>query len=181
MIPMISTLEEYYEVEQIFKQLKNELNNNKKIELGIMVEVPSVVFMAEKFAAAVDFFSIGTNDLSQYTLAIDRQNSLLASRIDHLHPAVINSISMVAVAAKKYNKAVSVCGIMASEKLAIVILIGLGINNLSMPINIIAENKSFIRQLSYADCYESTQECLKMSTTAEIRNYLSNKYQHLIG
>jgi phosphoenolpyruvate-protein phosphotransferase len=181
MIPMISTLEEYYEVQEIFKQLKIELNNNKKIELGIMVEVPSVVLMAEKFAEVVDFFSIGTNDLSQYTLAIDRQNPLLASKIDHLHPSIVNSVNLIVAGAKKYNKAVSVCGIMASEKLAIVILIGLGVKNLSMPINIIAENKAFIRQLSYADCVQSAEDCLKMSTTAEIRAYLTKKYQHLIG
>lgn len=176
MLPMISCIEEYRVVKKIFDEIKEQNGITANIELGIMVEIPSVALMSGVFAAEVDFFSIGTNDLSQYILAIDRENAKLAAQIDHLHPAVIRSIDMVVKGAKLFNRPVSICGLMASEKLAIPLLIGLGIEQLSMSINLVAENKAFIRSLHYAHCVEAAEHCLKLSTTLEVRHYLWEKF-----
>ena len=181
MLPMITSLEEYRLVLSILNDLKQKLQIKREIELGIMVEVPSAALLSDVFAKEVAFFSIGTNDLTQYTLAIDREHAKLATQVDHLHPAVIRNIELVACGAAKYDKPVSICGLMASEKLAIPVLIGLGIKQLSMNINVIAENKAFIRKLSFVDCQESAAHCLTLATTAEVREYLINKYKDLIG
>ncbi len=180
MLPMITSIDEYRVVKQIFNNIKNQYNVKNNIELGIMVEVPSVALLSEVFASEVDFFSIGTNDLTQYTLAMDREHSKLASQIDHLHPAVIKNIDLVARGAKVHDKPVSVCGLMASDKLAIPVLIGLGIEILSMNINQIAENKAFIRKLNYQDCINTAKYCLTLGTTEEVRSYLNNKYKYLM-
>ena len=142
-----------------------------------MVEVPSAALLSDVFAAEVAFFSIGTNDLSQYTLAIDREHSRLASHIDHLHPAVLRNIDLVVKGAAIHNRPVSVCGLMASESLALPVLIGLGINTLSMNINSIPENKALIRKLSYANCKEIAQKCLGMATSLEVRKLLLSLYR----
>lgn len=181
MLPMISTIEEYRLVLDILNDLKQQLQIKTDIELGIMVEVPSVALLSDIFAKEVAFFSIGTNDLTQYTLAIDREHPKLASQIDHLHPAVIRNIELVTCGARKYNRLVSICGLMASEKLAIPVLIGLGVQQLSMNINVIAENKAFIRKLSHVDCQQTAADCLTFATTLEVREYLTNKYKDLIG
>lgn len=173
MLPMISKLTEYRAAKQIFAEIKAELGIDAKIQLGIMVEVPSVAFISEAFAREVDFMSIGTNDLTQYVLAIDREQSELAKEADHLHPAVLTAIAATVRGAQKHNIEVSVCGLMASEKLAIPILIGLGIKNLSMTVNKIAENKAFIRTLSYAKCKQIAEHCLSLPTAIEIREYLN--------
>lgn len=176
MIPMISRLTEYRAVKQIVEELKSELNTAAVIQLGIMVEVPSVAFMSESFAKEVDFMSIGTNDLTQYVMAIDREHTELAKEIDHLHPAVISAIAATAKGASKYNTSLSVCGLMASEKLAIPVLIGLGIKNLSMTVSTIPENKAFIRTLDYDKCKEIAEHCLGLSTAIEVREYLKNQF-----
>lgn len=176
MIPMISKLTEYRAVKQIVEEIKAELNTTAEIKLGIMVEVPSVVFLSESFAKEVDFMSIGTNDLTQYVMAIDREHTELAKEIDHLHPAVISAIAVTANGASKHNTELSVCGLMASEKLAIPVLIGLGIKNLSMTVNAIPENKAFIRTLNFAKCQEVAAYCLKLSTVIEVREYLKTQF-----
>jgi phosphoenolpyruvate-protein phosphotransferase len=180
MLPMIASIEEYRQVLDIFNELKQKHGVKHKIELGIMVEVPSAALLSDIFAKEVAFFSIGTNDLTQYTLAIDREHPKLASAIDHLHPAVVRNIELVTRGAKKYDKPVSVCGLMASEKLAIPVLIGLGIRQLSMNINVIAENKAFIRKLNLADCESAAAYVMTLATTAEVREYLTSKYKELI-
>jgi phosphoenolpyruvate-protein phosphotransferase len=172
MIPMISDILEFREVKQICQQLISEMELKTKIELGIMVEVPSVAIMSDIFAKEVDFFSIGTNDLTQYTLAIDRENSMLAKNSDHLHPAVLRNIKLIIDGAKLYQTPVSVCGEMASELMAIIVLIGLGLNSLSMNILSIADNKAFIRNLSYEKCKQIAENCLQLSNANEVRLYL---------
>src|SRR6185437_3630010 len=179
MLPMISSIEEYREVRQIFTEIKEQNGITADIELGIMVEVPSVALMSDVFAEEVAFFSIGTNDLSQYILAIDRENSRLAAQIDHLHPAVIRSIDMVIKGAKPFNRPVSVCGLMASEKLAIPLLIGLGIDQLSMSANLVAENKAFIRNLNYSECVDAALHCLELSGAFEVRQHLRDKFMSM--
>jgi phosphoenolpyruvate-protein phosphotransferase len=172
MLPMVSTIEEYREVKQLIADLAKQQQFANNIELGIMVEVPSVALQADIFAKEVDFFSIGTNDLTQYILAMDRENSEFALQVDHLHPAVLRAINLVASSASKYNRLLSVCGVMASETLAIPILIGLGINNLSMSINSIPANKAFIRRLDFGLCQDVAKHCLNLATATEVREYL---------
>jgi phosphoenolpyruvate-protein phosphotransferase len=176
MIPMISRIPEYRAVRQIFEELKTELNITTNIELGIMVEVPSVAFLSEAFAKEVDFMSIGTNDLTQYVMAVDREHTELAKEVDHLHPAVLAAIAATARGATKHSTSLSVCGLMASEKLAIPVLIGLGIKNLSMTVSAIPENKAFIRTLNYAKCKEVADYCLNLSTVIEVREYLKSQF-----
>jgi phosphoenolpyruvate-protein phosphotransferase len=176
MIPMISKLSEYRAVKQIFEELKTELNVTTNIQLGIMVEVPSVAFMSEAFAKEVDFMSIGTNDLTQYVMAVDREHTELAKEVDHLHPAVLAAIAATARGAHKHDTSLSVCGLMASEKLAIPVLIGLGIKNLSMTVSAIPENKAFIRTLNFVKCKEIAYHCLSLPTAIEVREYLKNQF-----
>jgi len=176
MIPMISKLTEYRAVKQIFEEIKTELEITSKIQLGIMVEVPSVAFISEAFAKEVDFMSIGTNDLTQYVMAVDREHTELAKEVDHLHPAVLAAIAATSIGAAKHNTDLSVCGLMASEKLAIPVLIGLGIKNLSMTVSTIPENKAFIRNLNYAKCKEIAGHCLALPTAIEVREYLKNQF-----
>lgn len=176
MIPMISKLSEYRAVKQMFEEIKTELNIKANVQLGIMVEVPSVAFMSEAFAKEVDFMSIGTNDLTQYVMAVDREHTELAKEVDHLHPAVITAIAATARGANKHSTYLSVCGLMASEKLAIPVLIGLGIKYLSMTVSAIPENKAFIRTLSYAKCKEVADHCLSLTTAIEVREYLKNQF-----
>lgn len=180
MLPMISDLSEYRRVKEIIESLKQKLNITHKIELGIMVEVPSVALLSEVFASDADFFSIGTNDLTQYTMAIDREHSKLAAGADHLHPAVLKSIELTVKGALRYNRPVSVCGLMASEKLGIAVLVGLGITELSMNMNVIAENKEFIRMLDFTKCKSMADHCLTLGTAAEVRAYLRNNLLALI-
>ncbi len=176
MIPMISKLTEYRAVKQIFEELKSELGVTTNIQLGIMVEVPSVAFLSEAFAKEVDFMSIGTNDLTQYVMAVDREHTELAKEVDHLHPAVLAAISATAKGANKHDVSLSVCGLMASEKLAIPVLIGLGIKNLSMTVSTIPENKAFIRTLDYAKCRKVAEHCLSLATAIEVREYLKSQF-----
>ncbi len=176
MIPMISKLSEYRAVKQMFEEIKTELGLTVNIQLGIMVEVPSVAFMSESFAKEVDFMSIGTNDLTQYVMAVDREHTELAKDVDYLHPAVITAIAATARGANKHNTYLSVCGLMASEKLAIPVLIGLGIKHLSMTVSAIPENKAFIRTLSYAQCKEVADHCLSLTTAIEVREYLKSQF-----
>jgi phosphoenolpyruvate-protein phosphotransferase len=176
LLPMVSSIEEYREVKSIVNQLTEQLNITAHIDVGVMVEVPSVVLQSELFAKEVAFFSIGTNDLTQYMLSIDREHSKLASNVDHLHPAVLKSIEMVIAGAKKHARSVSVCGLMASEQLALPLLIGLGLQDLSMSINSLAINKAFIRKLNYAQCVTDASRCMNMATAVEVREYLHGKY-----
>lgn len=176
MIPMISKLTEYRAVKQIFEEIKADLGVNTQIQLGIMVEVPSVAFISEAFAKEVDFMSIGTNDLTQYVMAVDREHTELAKEVDHLHPAVLAAIAATSVGAAKHDTNLSVCGLMASEKLAIPVLIGLGIKNLSMTVSTIPENKAFIRNLNYAKCKEVAEHCLSLPTAIEVREYLKSQF-----
>ena len=160
----------------MFEEIKTELNIKANVQLGIMVEVPSVAFMSEAFAKEVDFMSIGTNDLTQYVMAVDREHTELAKDVDHLHPAVITAIAATARGANKHSTYLSVCGLMASEKLAIPVLIGLGIKYLSMTVSAIPENKAFIRTLSYAKCKEVADHCLSLTTAIEVREYLKSQF-----
>jgi phosphocarrier protein FPr len=139
------------------------------IDLGIMIEVPSAVIMAEELAKEVAFFSIGTNDLTQYTLAMDRVHPMLARQADGLHPAVLRMIDKTVQAAQAAGKWVGVCGGIAGDPKGAVILVGLGVTELSMSIPSIAAVKAKLRQISLAKARGLAKQALACRNAAEVR------------
>lgn len=168
MFPMVTTLSELLEAKQILFDECKKLNITK-ISVGIMVEVPSVALMAEVLAPHVDFFSIGSNDLTQYTLAIDRGHRDLAAMADGLHPSVLKLIQITCEAANKHKKMVGVCGGIAGDALAIPLLIGLGVHELSVSVPVIPNVKAQIRNLNYRACKELVNEALKLAEASQVR------------
>lgn len=177
MFPMISSLDEWRKARDVLVEVKAQLDAegieyDKNIELGIMVEIPSAAVLADQFAREVDFFSIGTNDLVQYTLAVDRMNEKIAYLYDHFHPAVISLIRNVSKAAHAEGKFVGMCGGMAGDPLAIPLLMALGLDELSMSAGSIQKSKHLVSQLSIEDCKEVTNKVLSCATAEEVRDRL---------
>ena len=168
MFPMISTLEDLIAAKDVAEQVRKELDV-PPVEIGIMVEVPSTVLMAPEFAKQVDFFSIGTNDLTQYTLAMDRMHAALAKNVDGLHPAVLRMIDMTVRAAKGAGKWVGVCGGVAGDPIGAAILTGLGVAELSMSLPSIAAVKASLRKIKLADAQNLARKALACSTAPEVR------------
>ncbi len=168
MFPMIATLDEWQMAKAVVDEEVARLGV-KPVPVGIMVEVPSAAIMAEQFAREADFFSIGTNDLTQYVLAMDRTHPMLAPRVDGLNPAVLRLIAHTTAGALKHDKWVGVCGGMASDPQAAPLLMGLGVSELSMSVPSIPTMKSLLRSLSFAEAQEKAQEALGLSTAAEVR------------
>jgi phosphocarrier protein FPr len=134
-----------------------------------MIEIPAAAIMAEQFAREADFFSIGTNDLTQYTLAMDRGHPKLAPQVDGLNPSVLYLIAQAVKGAQQHGRWVGVCGGTASDPQAVPILIGLGVNELSVSVPAIPAIKAQIRTLSLADCQTLAQKALTMDTAADVR------------
>jgi phosphotransferase system enzyme I (PtsI) len=179
MFPMISDLEEVKEAKRVLRDAMDELEKeghtvDRKMEIGIMVEIPSVAILADAFARESDFFSIGSNDLTQYILAVDRTNENIASLYDHLHPAVLRTINVIIEAAHRNSKWVGICGEIAGDPIAIPVLIGLGVDELSASPIVIPEVKKVIRTLSFKESKEIAKKCLRFSTPAEVRGFLRN-------
>ena len=179
LIPMISTLDELLEVREIMESIQEELedegiNTDPKIQLGIMVEVPSVAIQADLFARHADFLSIGTNDLTQYVMAVDRGNERISKLYDQRHPAMWKMINKVAEAAEKENISVSVCGELASNPIAACCLVGLGIKNLSMNAVVLPTVKQMLRAHSFTDMQQLGQKVLESDTLDEINQLFSN-------
>lgn len=151
MFPMISTIDEIREIKAIVESERVSLGV-EPIEIGIMVEVPSVAILAQEFAKEVDFFSIGSNDLTQYTLAIDRGHPQLASRLNSLDPSILKLIKLTIDGAKREGKRVAICGGIASDPAIVPTLVGLGVDELSVPLPTIATIKAEIRKLSISQC-----------------------------
>jgi phosphoenolpyruvate-protein phosphotransferase len=172
MLPMIATIEEWREAKAILRE-EQAATGQSEVRLGMMIEVPSAALMAEQFAREADFFSIGTNDLTQYTLAMDRGHPKLAQKADGLHPSVLRMIALSCEGARKHGKWVGVCGGMASEAVAVPLLIGLGVNELSLSVPAIPAIKALIRRLSLSDCRRLAQEALQMSSAGEVRALLA--------
>ena len=168
MFPMISTVSEIEQVIAQCEAIRTELNA-PKIELGIMVEVPSTAVMADQFAKLVDFFSIGTNDLTQYTLAMDRVHPQLAKQADALNPAVLRMIDMTVRAAKAEGKWVGVCGGAASDVRGAEILTGLGVTELSITVPTIPTIKAQLRRVALSDLHALAQKALACRTADEVR------------
>lgn len=173
MFPMIATLDEFREAKAIFEEEKEKLVSNgtvvsDNIEIGIMVEIPSTAILADQFAKEVDFFSIGTNDLIQYTMAADRMNERVSYLYQPYHPAILRLVKMVIDAAHKEGKWVGMCGEMAGDEIAIPILLGLGLDEFSMSATSILKARSQIRQLSKGEMEKLAEQVLQMKTTEEV-------------
>ncbi|HEY5705040.1 MAG TPA: phosphoenolpyruvate--protein phosphotransferase [Terrimicrobiaceae bacterium] len=168
MFPMISTLEDLIAAKEIAEQVRKELGV-PPIEIGIMIEVPSTVLMAPELAKEVDFFSVGTNDLTQYTLAMDRMHAALAKNVDGLHPAILRLIDMTVRAAKGAGKWVGVCGGVAGDPIGAAILTGLGVAELSMSLPSVAAVKASLRKIKLTDAQNLARRALACSTASEVR------------
>ena len=172
MLPMISSLEELLAAKEILGEARHSLqqdghNFKEEIPLGIMVEVPSAVLMADVLAQEADFFSIGTNDLIQYSLAVDRGNQATAELYQPLHPAILKMLKMTIEAGERAGKKVSICGDMAADTLTAPVLIGLGAKILSMPPTAIPRIKRLVRMSSFYQLVNWSNELLTSSTAEE--------------
>lgn len=173
MFPMVADLSEWRAARAIVEELRAELYA-PQIELGIMIEVPSAALLANFFAAEVDFFSIGTNDLTQYTLAMDRGHPNLAGKSDGLHPAVLKLIQCTVEAAHAAGKWVGICGELGADPQAVPILIGLGVDELSISIPAIPMVKAQVRDLTLEEARRRAQEALACATAPEVRRKAAN-------
>lgn len=169
MFPMIATLEDVEQARAYAEQVRQELNA-PAVPIGIMIEVPSAVILADHFAQVIDFFSIGTNDLTQYTLAMDRLHPQLAKQADALHPAVLRMIERTVQAARGAGKWVGVCGGIAGDPKGAVILAGLGVSELSIGVSAIASIKAQIRAMSLEEMQRVAQRALQCRTATEVRS-----------
>jgi phosphoenolpyruvate-protein phosphotransferase (PTS system enzyme I) len=186
MFPMISSVDEVLQIKEIFREAKKQLRDAKvrfdeNIKIGIMIEIPSAVLLADELAELVDFFSIGTNDLVQYTLAVDRDSSLVCNLYDKFNPAVLRLIKMLTDSAAKKNIPVSVCGEMASDPYASLLLIGLGVKELSVESKSYLQIKRLIRLVNYENASKIADKVSGMSTSKEIREYIEDCFNKNIG
>ncbi|HEX2226328.1 MAG TPA: phosphoenolpyruvate--protein phosphotransferase [Candidatus Binatia bacterium] len=184
LIPMVSSLEEIAKVKELLAEAKDELARegtpfDRHMELGAMVEVPSAVHLAERFLREVDFLSIGTNDLIQYILAVDRSNRKVANLYEPLHPAVLAALASTIEAGKREGKRVGMCGEMAGDPLSAVLLLGMGLEEFSMGALYIPVIKRTIRAISYQTAKITAEIVLQMDTAGEIKKYLFDQMRSL--
>lgn len=181
MYPMISGQEEIQKANEILEEVKEDLSSegtpfNKNIEIGIMIETPSAALIANILANMVDFFSIGTNDLIQYVLAIDRTNEMIAHMYQPLHPSILKLIQSILSSAEKAGIGVSVCGEMGGDPLSALVLLGLGkIESLSMDTHSIPKIKKMIRNITMKDVRDITNQILTLSSSQEINGFINSE------
>jgi phosphocarrier protein FPr len=168
MFPMVGTVEEWHQARDMTERLRREIPV-ADLQLGIMIEVPSAALLAPVLAREVDFFSIGTNDLTQYTLAIDRGHPTLSAQADGLHPAVLQLIDITVRAAHAHGKWVGVCGELAADPLAVPVLVGLGVDELSVAARSVGEVKACVRELNVTGARHLAQRALVAGSAAEVR------------
>jgi phosphotransferase system enzyme I (PtsI) len=185
MFPMISSTSEVAQAKAIVEEAKRELDAAgvpycNKIPLGIMIEIPAAAILADSFAQIVDFFSIGTNDLTQYSLAADRNNPAVAEISTYFHPALLTLIHNTIAAAKRANIPCGMCGEAAGDPTFIPFLIGAGLNEFSMSASGILEIRKLISELSYEQCFKLTRQALDLSATEQVLSlFCEFKESHL--
>lgn len=177
MFPMISNLEELRKAKSILEQVKDELRDeniefDENIEIGIMVEIPAVAIQSRQFASEVDFFSIGTNDLIQYTLAVDRGNQKISNLYNQFHPAILSLIKMTIDNAHREGIWVGMCGEVAGDEKLIPILLAMGLDEFSMSASSILKARYLIRNTKKEDIEKIIPEILELSTALEVENYI---------
>ena len=171
MFPMVGNIDEWRSAKAMVDRLRQELPV-ADLQVGIMIEIPSAALIAPVLAQEVDFFSIGTNDLTQYTLAIDRGHPTLSGQADGLHPAVLRLIGMTVEAAHAHGKWVGVCGELAADALAVPMLVGLGVDELSVSARSIALVKARVRELDFAACQQLAKQALMLPGAHEVRAFV---------
>lgn len=184
MLPMISSVDEIRAAKDIINEVKEELKAenvkfDKNVKVGIMIEVPSAAIMAEQLATECDFFSIGTNDLIQYTVAVERGNEKISDLYTKFHPAVIRLIKMAIDGAHKSKIFCGMCGEAASDERFIPLLVGLGLDEFSMNPTKILNSRKMIRNLNHKECKKLAQEVLKMASASEIKARLEEYKNNL--
>ena len=185
MFPMIATIEEFLKAKAIVEKVKNELLNenikfDQKVLIGMMVEIPATAFMADKFAKYADFFSIGTNDLVQYTFAVDRMSENVSYLYQPNNPALLRAIKATIEGASKYNRFVGMCGEMAGDIRSIPILLGLGqkgLDEFSMSASSIPKAKKIICSLKHSDCVELANQAINCETEKEVNELVETFLQ----
>jgi phosphoenolpyruvate-protein phosphotransferase (PTS system enzyme I) len=180
MYPMIATLKELREANHILEEVKGEMRKqsilfNEEIEVGMMIEVPAAALIADQLAKEVNFFSIGTNDLIQYTMASDRMNEKVSYLYQPYNPAVLRLISQVIDAAHQEGIWVGMCGEMAGEETAVPILLGLGLDEFSMSATSILRTRHLLKRLNYSELKEIAKHVLSMESGEQIRDFVSEQ------
>ncbi len=186
LFPMISRVDEVFAIKKIMAQVTQSLENDglpysKSAQIGVMIEVPSAVIMADALAKEVDFFSIGTNDLIQYAMAIDRTNRHVAYLYNPFHPAVIRLLHQVVEAGRQNNTPVYICGEVAGEPTYVPILVGLGLNELSTTPQTVPLIKNAIRQINAAEARTFVDQLLTQTTTEQIERLVHDTYGDLLN
>lgn len=174
MFPMVGSVEEWRQARDMTERLRQEIPV-ADLQLGIMIEVPSAALLAPVLAQEVDFFSVGTNDLTQYTLAIDRGHPSLSAQADGLHPAVLQLIDITVRAAHAHGKWVGICGELAADPVAVPLLVGLGVDELSVSARSIAEVKAGVRELTLGDAQQLARQALGLGTATQVRALVENR------
>lgn len=185
MFPMISTLAEIRQCKMVLNEVQEDLHEagipfNERIPVGTMIEVPSAAIMAEHFAREVDFFSIGTNDLAQYTLAADRTNENLADLYSPADPAVLRLMRGIVDAAHKAKIEVNICGEMSGDPLYTLLLLGMGLRQLSLTPQHIPEIKSVIRSVTMTEAKRVADEAMRLDTARDVLTYLREQNRRLV-
>ena len=178
MFPMIISLEELRDSKELLEECKEELRIkeiafDEKIEVGMMIETPASVILAEEFAKEVDFFSIGTNDLTQYILAVDRGNKKIAAMYNSFHPAVLRSIKRIIIVGHEEQIKVGMCGEFASDEKAVVLLLGMGLDEFSMSASEILKVKNIIRNTTFMEAQALAEKACEMKTIQEVYEVLN--------
>ncbi len=189
MFPMVSSLDELRQANNLCREAQEELRARgvpfgQDCEIGIMVETPAAVMIADSLAREADFFSIGTNDLIQYTLAVDRGNEKIAHLYDPFHPAILRSIKTLVETAHRHDIWAGVCGEMCGDPVGAVVLLGLGLDEFSMSPYLLPEIKTILRSVSFAEAKALADKAVQLSTAADVRSFVEErivkKFPHVL-
>jgi phosphotransferase system enzyme I (PtsI) len=185
LFPMVSSLLELRQCKMLLAEVKEDLEEegiafNRRLPVGTMIEVPSAAILADLMAREVDFFSIGTNDLIQYTLAADRTNEAVAALYSAGDPAVLRLLDMVIKASQTRNIAVNVCGEMSGDPIYTLLLLGLGLRQLSATPHSIPEIKKVIRSVTIEEANRVAQEVMRFETARDVNNYLREQTRRIL-